>query len=99
MFRLSMIISAVLLFALLAFNVQAACTYNGAVMAYNSGNLLRGHALMKMAARDGDRRAVQFLGSNDRPVDTGKAASKMLLVLDSSTDALTTVQSTAEKIN
>lgn len=47
----------------LSSNGHAACTYNEAVMAFNSGNLIRGQALMKMAARDGDQRAVHFLNS------------------------------------
>jgi hypothetical protein len=83
--------------AFLTFNVQAACTYSEAVMALNNGNLVRGQALMKMAARDGDQRAVRFLVSNDviDKHDNGNAISEMLLVMDS----LKTVQSTAEKIN
>ena len=97
MIRSYIIICAVLLSAFLTFNVQAACTYSEAVMAFNNGNLVRGQALMKMAARDGDQRAVRFLVSNDLidKQDNGNAISKMLLVMDS----LKTVQSTAEKIN
>ena len=97
MIRSYIIICAVLLSAFLTFNVQAACTYSEAVMAFNNGNLVRGQALMTMAARDGDQRAVRFLVSNDviDKQDNGNAMSKMLLVMDS----LKTVQSTAEKIN
>lgn len=97
MIRSYIIICAVLLSAFLTFNVQAACTYSEAVMAFNNGNLVRGQALMTMAARDGDQRAVRFLVSNDviDRQDNGNAMSKMLLVMDS----LKTVQSTAEKIN
>jgi hypothetical protein len=83
--------------AFLTFNVQAACTYSEAVMAFNSGNLVRGQALMKMAARDGDQRAVRFLASSDENIrqEKGKAMSELLLVMDS----LKTAQSTAEKVN
>ena len=105
MFRPFIIICAVLLSAFLTLNVQAACTYSEAVMAFNNGNLVRGQALMKMAARDGDQRAVRFLASSDANVhqgkrddyrqEKGKAMSEMLLVMDS----LKTAQSTAEKVN
>ena len=99
MFRPFIKYCVVVLSAFLTFNVQAACTYSEAVMAYNGGNLVRGQALMKMAARDGDQRAVQFLASNNANKhqfkDKGKAMSEMLLVMDS----LKTAQSTAEKLN
>ena len=66
-------------------------------MAFNNGNLVRGQALMKMAARDGDQRAVLFLATSDvrEPQSEGKAKNEMLLVMDS----LKTAQSTAEKAN
>ncbi len=97
MVRPFIILCAVLLSAFLASNVQAACTYSEAVMALNNGNLVRGQALMKMAARDGDQRAVLFLASSDvrERQSKGKATSEMLLVMDS----LKTAQSTAEKVN
>lgn len=97
MFRPFIIICAVLVSAFLTFNVQAACTYSEAVMAFNNGNLVRGQALMKMAARDGDQRAVSFLAASDanRHHNQGKVASELLLVMDS----LKTAQSTAEKVN
>lgn len=38
-----------------------ACTYREAVMAMEQGNTVRGLALMRMASRDGDRRADDFL--------------------------------------
>lgn len=81
--------------AVLTFNAQAACTYSEAVMAYNKGNLIRGQALMKMAARDGDARAVRFLAHVDADHSHGKAKSDLLLVMDSQK----TAQSTAEKVN
>ena len=80
----------------MASGVQAACTYNEAVMAFNNGNLVRGQALMRMAARDGDQRAMRFLASNDRNLDqsgnAGKSLSELLIVLNSSTSTHTTAQ-------
>jgi len=66
-------------------------------MAFNNGNLVRGQALMKMAARDGDQRAVRFLAASDanEHQNKGKVKSEMLLVMDSEK----TAQSTAEKVN
>lgn len=97
MFRPFTIICAVLLSAIMSFNAHAACTYSEAVMAFNNGNLIRGQALMKMAARDGDLRAVRFLAKNDanEHQQNGKAVSEMLIVMDSQE----TAQSTAEKVN
>ena len=44
--------------------VQAeACSYNEALLAFLQGNTVRGNALMKMAASDGDERAAHFLAS------------------------------------
>jgi len=57
--------------ALLSANVHAACTYNEAMMAFNNGNQIRGQALMRMAARDGDERAVHFLNSKSFAVIDG----------------------------
>ena len=97
MCRPFIIICAVLVSAFLTFNVQAACTYSEAVMAFNNGNLVRGQALMKMAAKDGDQRAVRFLaaGEANRHHTKGKATSELLLVMDSKK----TAQSTAETVN
>ena len=64
MFKIVNVIIIVFSTVLLSAHVHAACTYNEAVMAFNNGNQIRGHALMKMAARDGDERAVHFLNSN-----------------------------------
>lgn len=68
----------------LSSNGHAACTYKEAVMAFNSGNLIRGQALMKMAANDGDQRAVHFLNSielasdhNRQTLATGDASKKL----------------------
>lgn len=38
-----------------------ACTYREAIMALEQGNAVRGMALMRMASRDGDSRAIGFL--------------------------------------
>jgi len=96
MFRPFTIIGAVLLSAFLLSHAHAACTYSEAVMAYNNGNLVRGQALMKMAARDGDQRAVRFLATLDanQHSDKGIARNEMLLVMEN----LKTAQSTAEKL-
>jgi len=40
-----------------------ACTFNEAKIALESGNYVRGHALLRMAARDGDLRAVRMLAN------------------------------------
>ncbi|WP_455222146.1 hypothetical protein [Kaarinaea lacus] len=64
MFKTANVIIIVFGTVLMSANLHAACTYNEAVMAFNNGNQIRGHALMKMAARDGDERAVHFLNSN-----------------------------------
>jgi hypothetical protein len=45
--------------------VQAsACTYREAIMALERGNTTRGMALMRMANRDGDKRAGDYLIMN-----------------------------------
>ena len=40
---------------------DAACTYSEAMMAYKQGNSVRGLALMRIAANDGDARAARYL--------------------------------------
>ena len=42
-----------------------ACTYNEAQLALQNGNQVRGFSLMKMAAIDGDQRAVLYLAKLD----------------------------------
>ena len=44
-----------------------ACTYGEAVMAFKQGNTIRGAALMNMAAKDGDQRALKYLASIQQP--------------------------------
>ena len=82
---------AILISTLLASGAHAACTYNEAIMALNNGNLVRGQALMRMAARDGDQRAMHFLASyesnQDQSGKAGKSLSELLLVLNSSSSA------------
>ena len=47
-----------------AFAVHAeACTYNEALMAFQQGNTVRGQALLRMAAKDGDQRAVAMFAA------------------------------------
>lgn len=38
-----------------------ACTYSEGLQAYQNGNEIRGDALMRMAATDGDKRALAYL--------------------------------------
>lgn len=45
-------------------------------MALERGNSVRGMALMRMAQRDGDIRASQFLAKQDYPVKTAAQDSK-----------------------
>lgn len=40
-----------------------ACTYNEALMAFQQGNAVRGQALLSMAAKDGDQRAVALFSA------------------------------------
>ena len=42
-----------------------ACSYREAMMALEQGNMIRGMALMRMASRDGDLRATNFLREQD----------------------------------
>ncbi|MDH5327360.1 MAG: hypothetical protein OEZ68_01140 [Gammaproteobacteria bacterium] len=53
----------VLLFSLLVAGsaFAEACSYREAMIAYENGNKVRGDALMRMAANDGDVRAQTFL--------------------------------------
>lgn len=49
---------------------HAACTYSEAMMAYKQGNQVRGLALMRIAANDGDARAARYLVQiNDEAVN------------------------------
>ena len=96
---------AVLISVLLASSANAeACTYNEAMMALNNGNLVRGQTLMRMAARDGDQRAMVFLASLERKMNQSKGAGNALhdtlAVLSASATAQTTArQRQQQKIN
>ncbi len=54
-------------FAFPLFAYAEACTYNEAVIAYKQDNATRGAALMNMAAKDGDQRAVKYLANIQQP--------------------------------
>lgn len=64
-------ITLLILLAVVSGSVYAggACTYREAIMALERGNAVRGMALMRMAYRDGDDRASQYLAKNDLPVE------------------------------
>lgn len=56
------LLAAALLLALAGIaQAGQACTWSEALLALERGNQVRGMALMKMAARDGDTRAVAWL--------------------------------------
>jgi hypothetical protein len=79
MFRPFITCCAFIFFTVLVSNVYAeACTYSEAMMAFKSDNLVRGEALMKMAARDGDPRAVAYLASSAEELDQSAMSSKSL---------------------
>jgi len=63
------------------------CAYGEAMMALEKGNTVRGLALMRMASRDGDRRAENYLREQDYDVAELPAFVKgqRLLSLASST--------------
>lgn len=93
-----------IVFALSVSNVYAeACTYSEAMMALNNGNLVRGQALMKMAARDGDTRAVTFItafaNSMDQSNDVGQALRDTLVKLEDSNSTQTLAQKTLTQQN
>lgn len=53
-----------------AVNAEA-CTYNEALMAFQQGNTVRGQALLTMAAKDGDQRAVTLFSALREAVEDG----------------------------
>jgi hypothetical protein len=72
--------------------IQAgACTYREAIMAMERGNMVRGMALMRMASRDGDGRAVRYLA---RRAADGEilAGSAPLSSISSTTTSIVLVQ-------
>lgn len=48
-----------------------ACTYNEALMAFQQGNTVRGQALLTMAVKDGDQRAVALFSALQEAVRDG----------------------------
>lgn len=60
--KIALLLPLVLLGGLWGSTANAdACTYREAIMALEKGNDVRGLALMRMASRDGDRRADNYL--------------------------------------
>jgi len=55
------------------------CTYREAIMALEKGNAIRGLVLMRMASRDGDRRAERYL--LEQSVVAGLSALKVPVAL------------------
>lgn len=97
-------ICTAILVTLSATNVQAeACTYSEAMMALNNGNLVRGQALMKMAARDGDARAETFVtafaNAMDQSNDVSKALQDTLVKLEASNSARNLAEKTLAQHN
>ena len=67
--RVSILKLFLILIPLLFGNVSVyaeVCTYNEAIMALKQGNTVRGTALLKMAANDGDQRAIHFLAERKK---------------------------------
>ncbi|MGD8558892.1 MAG: hypothetical protein PVF34_09250 [Gammaproteobacteria bacterium] len=97
-------ICSAILITLSVTNVHAeACTYSEAMMALNNGNLVRGQALMKMAARDGDARAVTFVtafaNAMDHTNDVSKALQDTLAKLEATNSKRTLAQKTLAQQN
>ena len=82
--QLKTVKSTVFIATLLAASaVQAACTYSEAMMALRQGNEVRGVALMRMAANDGDARAARYLVKiSDKAVNP---EMRQLIVVDNIT--------------
>jgi len=59
------IIMVIVLSTMLSAQLAAeACTYSEGLRAAQNGNMIRSEALMRMAARDGDKRAISYLEVN-----------------------------------
>ena len=79
-----------LLSALLASSLAygQACTFNEAKIALENGHHVRGNALLRMAARDGDSRAIHMLlntkiATTDDNIQKIDSSSQLLLVITS----------------
>lgn len=69
-YYLAMRLLITILFCLLAFSgavYAEACTYSEAILALQHGNQVRAQALLRMAARDGDQRAVKMMAKLQLP--------------------------------
>ena len=55
------LISGLLLGSVIGVANAGACSYREGIVALEQGNEVRGMALLRMASRDGDRRAAQYL--------------------------------------
>jgi len=53
-----------------------ACSYDEAVLALQRGNTVRAHALLKMAASDGDKRAQRLVASLQHPTSPTTPTTK-----------------------
>jgi hypothetical protein len=73
-----LLLLGVLMPAVFCANAYAeACSYNEAILAFKNGNEIRGSALLNMAARDGDQRAIKYLASRQKD-----KSNKMLVLKD-----------------
>ena len=62
--------------ACMSFARAEACTYNEALLAFKQGNLIRGQALLDMAVKDGDRRAITLFAALKESVQNGGQLSE-----------------------
>lgn len=74
--------------------LAGACTYSEAMMAFEQGNSLRGQALMRMAANDGDIRAERFLASipDINPVRGGEENKLPVQLVDVAGNSVTQIK-------
>ncbi|WP_455210997.1 hypothetical protein [Kaarinaea lacus] len=56
------------------------CSYNEALMAFQQGNTVRGQALLTMAAKDGDQRAIELFTALKAGMKEGIAADAADLI-------------------
>jgi len=63
LFAFFIVVGMLMGFIFPSFAYAEACTYGEAVIALQQGNTTRGVALMTMAAKDGDQRALKYLAS------------------------------------
>jgi len=58
-----------------------ACTYNEAMMAFQQGNVVRGQALLSMAAKDGDQRAIALFAELQEALKSDNSTDVLDIVL------------------